>query len=331
MRSLILANEIKKTWPNAEIKFILNRHTKYASTCPFETELLDNSPTMHTQEVNHIIEAFRPNVVVFDASGRQAQLAKAKSVGATTVFISQHAKKRRRGMKWKRARYTDFHFVAQPEFAIAPISWIQRIKFKLMNKPKPECVGIFFERSITAQKEHVLAKYDVQNKKYIIVSAGSGGHRKGDNVVADVFFKAAELLAKSSNIKTLIVMGPSYPNKLPKSDFVTVISKLNNAEFIALIDGAKTAVLSGGGALLQALALKVPVITCPVSKDQPTRIEACKSQGLVINTSLEQLVSEISTLTSDENLKRVSERLQSVTSQNGVDVVIEHLSKTLDD
>ncbi len=328
MRSLILADEISKQYADAKITFVLNGHTTYAASCPYETKLLDSSPTNHNVEVNRIIEEFQPQIVIFDASGRKSQLAKAKSVGATTVFVSQHQKKRRRGMAWKRAKHTDFHFVAQPEFAIKPITLMNRVKFALLNKALPECVGIFFNQPTSEQANNTLKLFSVEKNEYILVSAGSGGHKKNEQWVADEFFATAERIEKKTGLKTIIVMGPSYPNSLPESKSVTVLSKLDNMNFIALLENAKLAVLSGGGSLLQALALQTPVIACPVSKDQPARIDACMKNKLLLTVSLEQMIEQVPPLIIESNIQMLKTAMQQQPSSNGVNTIIERLSLT---
>ena len=329
MRSLILATEIKRRWPEAEIKFILNRHAKYASYCPFDAELLEHSPTKHTADVNRIIDHYLPNVVVFDASGRQTQFVKAKAVGAITVFISQHKKKRRRGMALKRVRFTDFHFVAQPEFAIAPLNFLEKLKFKLLMKPVPECVGILFNQPTVEQSTMTLKKFGVEKDNYLIISAGSGGHKHYGKLVADIFYDAAEHVAQKTGLKTFVVMGSSYPNAIPTSEHVTVISSLDNAQFITLLEHAKAAILSGGGALLQALSLQTPVIACPVSKDQPARIKACVQRRIVSSISLEQLVDKAPSMLNQENLQQLQRNLQLQPSNNGVTIITERLAQAI--
>ena len=325
MRSLIFANEVHRQFPNAEIKFILNRHTKYAHSCPFSTELLDDSPTKCSKEVIDTIEDYMPTVVVFDASCRKKQLIKAKAVGATTIFISQHKKKRSKGMKFDRARYIDFHFVAQPEFAIAPVNVFEKIKFKLLGLPLPECVGIFFNQPSQEHTNHILDIYKLKKKDYVLVNAGSGAHQKNGKYAADVFYEAAEKIAKQTELKTIMVMGPSYPNLLPKSSQVMVLPSLDNESLIALLANAKFVVLSGGGTLLQALELKVPVITCAVSKDQPARIKACEQLKLTKSVSVERMSLQVSDLLFENTVKELEEKLRWQPSFGGIQTIINRL------
>ena len=64
---------------------------------------LIQSPTKEIAAVNALMAQQRPDLVVFDASGRQAQLQMAYKLGAKVIFISQHRRKRSRGMKVGRA------------------------------------------------------------------------------------------------------------------------------------------------------------------------------------------------------------------------------------
>src|SRR5262249_13865798 len=86
MRCRILAEAIEHRWPNARIHFVLNRHASYARECPYETRLLEASPAHATESVNAYIRELTPNIVIFDSTGRAAQLAAARSVGARCVF-----------------------------------------------------------------------------------------------------------------------------------------------------------------------------------------------------------------------------------------------------
>jgi len=70
MRSLIIANAVKARWPDAEIAFVLSRQAPYHQDCPYPTFLTEQTPTRHVKEVNAVISEFKPQAVVFDASGR---------------------------------------------------------------------------------------------------------------------------------------------------------------------------------------------------------------------------------------------------------------------
>lgn len=93
MRSLLLAQSLESECSNPlDIHFILNKHAVYAKSCPFDTTLLEHSPTKELDKVCRFITEYKPDVVIFDCAGRAAHMKAAKKVGAKVVFISQHAK-----------------------------------------------------------------------------------------------------------------------------------------------------------------------------------------------------------------------------------------------
>ncbi|MBE0508226.1 MAG: hypothetical protein IBX50_16175 [Marinospirillum sp.] len=198
MRSLILADAVKSRWPDSEINFVLSKQAPYHADCPYPTHLTEQTPTFHIAEVNTIISEFRPQVVVFDASGRKAQLRHARANGALTVFISQHKKKRSRGLRLDRMWHTDLHWVAQPEFVLpAPGLW-SRLKLRLLKKEPPLYLGTLYNQPSEDVKVNCLDRYSLTAGSYLFVSAGSGGHYCGTHgLAADCFaLLATEALSK---------------------------------------------------------------------------------------------------------------------------------------
>ena len=97
MRSLIIAQALQAKWPSLDIQFVLNKHAPSAASCPFPTHLLNNSATKEKAAVNALLQQLKPDLVIFDCSGRASQARQAKKLGAKVVFISQHQKKRAKG------------------------------------------------------------------------------------------------------------------------------------------------------------------------------------------------------------------------------------------
>ena len=327
MRSMIIADEVKRTWPNAEIKFILSQQAPYATQCPYPAELLEDTPTKQVKAVNQIMSDFLPDIVLFDASGRKSQLVHAHKLGAKVIFLSQHKRKRSRGMKIGRALVTDCHWVVQPEFVIGPISWLDRLKLKLINKPEPLNIGPVFTQPDTITQSALLAQYQLTQNEFVLFNAGSGGHRVNGELAADIFAKAASESYKASGILSVMVFGPNYPNLLPELEGVVVIPQLNNQQFINMLAAAKAAVLSGGDTLLQAIALHKPTLAVPVSKDQPPRITACVAQELVLScdTALEPMKNNLAKLLSQEQMMHLCTKLARSKHLNGLDIAIKQL------
>lgn len=329
MRSLIVANEIQCRWPEAQIHFMLSRQAPYAQSCPFPTELLDDTPTKQIKAVNEFMSALRPDFVIFDASGRRSQLEHANKLGAKVVFLSQHKRKRSRGLKITRARVTDSHWVVQPEFIIGPVNWVERVKLRLINKPEPVVTGPIFVNPNKTKQLELLGQYGLTAEQYLIFNAGSGGHKFNDGFAADVFAKAAKAIYRATKLPCLMVFGPNYPKELPVHEGVVAIKSLNHEDFINLLDASKAAVLSGGDTLLQAIALKKPTLTVAVSKDQDYRIRMCATSGLAVSShcDVDAMLKSLVHLISPENLAELQASLALCDCVNGLDIGMKEISK----
>ena len=287
MRSMIIADEVKRLWPSAEIKFILSQQAPYAAQCPYPAVLLEDTPTKQVKAVNQIMSDYLPDIVLFDASGRKSQLVHAHKLGAKVIFLSQHKRKRSRGMKIGRALVTDCHWVVQPEFVIGPISWLDRLKLKLINKPAPLNIGPVFTQPDESTQAALLAQYQLTQNEFVLFNAGSGGHKVNGELAADIFAQAAHESYKASGIRSVMVFGPNYPKSLPNLAGIILITQLDNQQFINLLAASMAAVLGGGDTLLQAIALHKAILAVPISKDQSNRIAACKLKQLVMACTAE--------------------------------------------
>ncbi|MCH1919602.1 hypothetical protein L9G15_09175 [Shewanella sp. A3A] len=329
MRSLIIAHAAKQRWPELDIHFILSRKAPYAHDCPFNTHLVDSSPTKETAKVNQIIQELNPSVVIFDASGRKSQLACARAVGAKVVFISQHRKKRARGMKIGRAKLTDLHLVVQPEFAIEPLSWLERLKCHCFNISRPLHVGMVFTPPEPATTALLLEKFQLAKDNYVLVNAGSGAHFIGDRLATDVFAEQATMLAQQG-VKIVLVVGRNYPEEAPVHPNMVTIPSLNNDEFIALLANARAALLSGGGTMLQAIALHIPTLAFAVAKDQHERVAACANAGVIeAVTSIETIAPTLLKICSDAHNQKQRALLTKLDVRNGLEGIIRELEEIL--
>lgn len=333
MRSSIIAEQLALRYPDWLLAFVLNKQAPYALACPYKSYLLDDSPTKCVDEVNQIISDFRPDVVVFDASGRQSQLAHAKACGAKVIFFSQHEKKRRRGLKPSRLKVTDAHFVVQPAFTIKPLALVERIILKVMNEDTPECIGPVFSPVDQNIKAKLLAKHDLIENQFLLFNAGSGGHKVAGKLAANEFAFAAAKLAKSTGLTCVMIYGSNYPETLPDLDGVIAIKQVDNSEFMALLEAAKINVIAGGDSLLQALALKKVCVAVPVSKDQPARIKRCMSAHAIVSAELDQesMVRETQALLTGEQFEQLHARIKSLGMENGLTQVMAFFERYIAD
>ncbi|WP_228290851.1 glycosyltransferase family protein [Shewanella cyperi] len=331
MRSLILAQALADRFPRARIEFLLNRHAPYTAECPFPVTLLDSSPTRATAAVNDAIKNMVPDLVVFDASGRKKQLECAQEVGAAVVFISQHKRKRRRGLRIGRAKVTDLHLVAQPEFIIGQLGWLERLKCAWFKLPRPKNIGAVFFPPTPDRQERLLAELGLERGNFLLFSAGSGGHKWNQGLATDRFLDAAKEANQKTAMPCLLVLGPNYPGETPDVEGVHCLRSMTPMDFVNVLDAATAAVLSGGDTLLQAIALGKPTLAVPVSKDQPARIHRCVEQGLVLSATLPTLVAAAHNFVTEERQRVLRHKLMQQTQENGLHLAMKHMITLIED
>ncbi len=317
-RSAIIADAVQEKYPQAKIHFILNRNMKLASSCRYITHLSDYSATKDTPLVNRIISKLKPDLVIFDCAGRAKQFAHAKRTGAKVIFISQHKKKRARGLSFRRLLFCDLQWVVQPDFAIQPLTTIEKLKLKLSGKQAPKNIGAILPTA--ADADSVLNKYSLTANQYILFSAGSGGHELNGELASDTFYRAAIKVAQQTKLEVVVAFGSNYPKELPASEKTMNILSLPSNEFLVLLNQAKIRVLSAGSTLLQVIEMRKPAVAVAVSKDQPVRLEKCSELGLVI--SAECIDSEIATktlsLTQTEKAEKLVNCMRQLNPTDGV-------------
>lgn len=321
MRSIILAKAIKDHRPDAEIYFILSEQAPYANACIYQTFLTKKSPTYHVKEVNQVIDNIKPDLVVFDASGRAKQIKYAKKSGAKTLFIAQHNKKIRKGMRLNRLLYTDYFWIAQPAFTVSELSWWSKCKIKLLKKRAPEFLGCVFVPPTAESDLAVLKKYNLEKNQYVFISAGSGGHYLANGMLAADGFHLAYSNSASST-KYIQVWGANYPGTMPdihEEDGINLVS-IDNSEFISLLKNSRYSLINGGDTLLQALSLRVPFVSVPVSSDQPERIKRAFNSTqafLYADASVAGIIEQLNAIEKTEKLDQIANSLAHVEVKNG--------------
>ncbi|WP_394202782.1 glycosyltransferase family 9 protein [Shewanella waksmanii] len=331
MRSKIIADEVMRRWPDAQIDFVLNRYAPYIHQCPYRTHLVDDTPTKKVKEVNQLVTDLQPDIVIFDAAGRKAQLKHAKRCGAKVIFISQHRRKRSRGMKIERALVTDSHWVVQPEFVIGDISAVDKLKLDLINRPYPKFTGSIFSQPDESQLQALLKQYQLSHGGYLLYSAGSGGHKLKAGLAADLWAEVATNVYAKTGISSVMVYGPNYPHAIPELPGVIAVSAFTSSEFINLLSAARAAILSGGDTLLQAIALNTPSLVVAVSKDQPSRIAQCYKAGLIATCSDNVHAMEEATLIllQEESQQFLKSNNAQLSRGNGLTIAMQDIEQLL--
>ena len=280
MRALILADAVSAVYSEAEVSFILSKRAPYVDTCPYPVHITDESPTKCTAQVNTILQTVRPTIAVFDCSGRASQYKKAKALNCKVIFISQHKKKRRRAFSLNRIGNIDAHCITQFKFVDGDLTWVERIKLALAGKPSPYFMGPVFSAP-SASLPFAVAE------RYVVFSAGGGGHAVNGVRATDVFMLAATRWFEQTGEQCHVLLGPNYQGEVLLTEGVVFHRQLPNADLMTLMKGSRVVVLGGGDMLSQAVALKVPSIAVAVAKDQPPRIKAIAKAGLTVESALE--------------------------------------------
>ena len=316
MRSLILANALRRRFPDLAIDFILSERAPYLNDCPYPVHTTPASPTQSTPEVIAIIERLKPNVAVFDCSGRAKQYRAAKACGAKVIFISQHKKKRKRAFALNRIKHIDWHAIVQFEFVDGGITLVERLKLALFNKPAPDFIG-----SVSSQAT-ADSSLDTSEPSALF-AAGGGGHKINGQLATDILWQAALAWHKQSGQRCYVILGPNYPGRKQAQGGVIAIKQLPNSALMHLLQSCQLAVIAGGDMMGQAVTLGVPVVAVPVAKDQPPRIAAFAREQLVTASELNS--SSILAAIASAEAPKNSE------FSNGADLFVNKVSQWLSD
>lgn len=282
MRSLIIAQALKARMPSLDIQFVLNRHAPVANSCPFPTHLLNQSATKEKAAVNALLSELKPDLVIFDCSGRASQARTAKRLGAKVVFVSQHQKKRNKGFALNRLVALDAHWITQFKFIDGDLTTLERLKLRLLNKPEPLFTGpVFAEPASILHGEFAY----LAGKQFSVWAAGGGGHQVQGRSATEEFYQAALQIATPEQ-PALLVAGGNFQGELDSTATVQVVRAVPNQTLMTLLNQA-TLVVSGGGDMMgQAIVLGRNIVAVPVAKDQPDRVFACAAQGLITPATL---------------------------------------------
>lgn len=327
-RCRAIAAAIARHRPDAQIEFVLNRASRYASECPYPVHMLNDSPTRAVAAVNEVLNQVRPTIAVFDSSGRVAQYKAARALGAKVIYISSRPRARWKGFRVRRMRLMDQHWIIQPPFVRGSLTLWERLKLRAIQQPQPVFVPTMFEPFTSAVLDATLVRFALSSNDYIVVCPGGAGHFAGVAHALSEFEAAARALADQAGCKVLYV-GEELDSK--NSQLVSVRS-LPNSELMALVNGARLAVVNGGSLLLQVIAQSTPSVAAPIALDQQARVEACAKAGATQSADLtsDSLASTaLKLLRDDLERAEMRRRIQSLGMENGVAVAVAAIDRLL--
>ena len=329
-RSLAVARALERRWPGCSITFIVSRDAPYARDTPYPLQLVDRSPTYETRAVIDTIERERPDVVIFDSSGRVAQYGRAKQLGARVVFVSSRATTRRKGFRLRRMRRMDQHWIAQPRILGGDLGAGERLRLRLVPGCGVEFLEVLHDPVDEPGTRELQRHLGVESGGYVLACPGGGGVFNDRRDARNVFYEASCGLARDTGLPVVAVLGARFVPPVPQPAGVHLLETLPNAQLMGLLRDARVAVINGGSLLLQALAQRTPCVAAPIAEDQPARIEACARRGYCRATTLDaaSLVRAATDLLDDGNERSsLRVRLAALDLRNGVDVAVEAIAR----
>jgi hypothetical protein len=254
---------------------------------------------------------------VFDCAGRRRSLARAAASGARTVFVANHARKRRRGFRLSRLRHTSEIWLMEPRFVAGGVGLSERLKLALLGKPDPVFLGPVFPEPVRPA--------DAPEPPFFVCCPGGGGHHLGGRQSGEVFSEQAIRVAEATGTRGVVVTGGGYVGPLPEHPGIAFHRGLPGAELAGLLGAAAFALLGGGYVLAQAAALRVPSIAAPAASDQPARIAAYEREGLCLSALPAELADVAIEATRSGRLASIRGRLAASELRNGLEVALDRL------
>lgn len=337
-RCLAIAHGASRRWPGAAIHFVLSRAAPYAADAPFATTLLPASATFHSAQVIEWLEKWRPDIVIFDNAGRTAQLRAARRLGTRVVYISARRRQRHKAFRWRWMPLIDEHWIAYPHFIAGHLGAMERLKLRIVGRPRVRYLDVILSRTDPAQRDAVLARAGCGAGPFVLMVPGGGTGHPGANDAAARFTAAARTLA-AAGVATVYV-GPvsvigagananafadADPNWHP-------IGPLPQAELAQLMLSAHLIVANGGSTLLQAIACGAACIAVPIAKDQIERTRRCVAAGVAVAATLDpaSMVHAVNELwRSEPQRAALAGRAAHLGLADGVEVAIQALDGLL--
>lgn len=330
-RCLNIARAIARRRDDVAIHFLLSRHAEVERERSFHYHLLDNTPSLAGAAVDRCIDRLRPDLAVFDCSGRKRHFRRVKQAGGKLAWISNRPHKRRRGFHPQVLSLLDLHLIGE---SCNPEPGLTRMEQGLMKLFGPARVAFFGTVAPELVAESAELPFELPDD-YAVFASGGGGYEYRGRPVPELFLDAARRFHEATGVPVVSVMGPQYRGGINADEHVHVIDTLPTAAFGRLLAGARLGVLGAGFMLSsQALAAQLPVVLTAVGgRDQPCRVRDFESMGIALPAALEaeELSRKAGHLVNDDALyRRMVENARSASIGNDVGTCADLLIDLLD-
>ncbi len=329
-RSAAIASAVQRRWPATRVHFVLSRRAPYAAGAPFPVTLVPSSATFHTATVVDLIHTWRPQVIVFDNAGRTAQLRAAHRSGARVVYISARRRQRRKAFRLRWMRLIDEHWIAYPEFIAGGLTFVERLKCRLLGRPTVRFLDVIFSRQQPAGGAPERAS--PARGDFVLVVPGGGTGHPGAEDASHQFLAAARLLAGAGVAVRYVgpATGGAQHGVLPS---LQLLGALPQTELVELMRHARLIVVNGGSTLLQAIACGAACVAVPIAHDQRQRIRRCVAAGAVVEAPLAaaQIEAKVHALLRDESSRAaLARRAEGLALADGIELALSALGPYLE-
>jgi glycosyltransferase involved in cell wall biosynthesis/UDP:flavonoid glycosyltransferase YjiC (YdhE family) len=327
MRCLIIARELARADPSADIRFLVSRTAVFRDAVDFTIIDCDASPTKSTPQVLAAIESFRPHVMVFDNAGRTVQLRAAKRAGARLVFSSRAPKLRWKAFRIKWMRLLDEHWIVFPTFVTGGLTWIERRKLALFPAYTVRRLDTLFTPADPDARRDWLARNGLEPRGYVVFVPG--GRSEGQRIAepAEHFIDAARRFCATTGLRSVVLTGRKTVEDEPAGN-PRLLPRVAPEEVQYLLAEAAMVVSNGGTTLVHTLAHGRPLVAVPLAGDQSRRIRRAVRLGIATCAppEAEKIAAEAAALMGDlERRNEMVRRIARVGIANGVGQAVKAL------
>jgi len=327
MRCLIIARELARAEPSADIRFLVSRVAVFRDAVDFPIIDCDASPTKSTPQVLAAIESFRPHAMVFDNSGRTSQLRAAKRAGTRLVFSSRAPKLRWKAFRLKWMRLLDEHWIVFPTFVTGGLTWLERRKLALFPAYTVRRLDTLFPPADPEARREWLARHGFEPGGYVVFVPG--GRSEGQRIAepAEHFIDAARRFCAATGYPSVVLTGREVVDEEAGGN-PRLLPRIAPEEVQYLLAEATMVVSNGGTTLVHTLAHGRPLVAVPLAGDQARRIRRAVRLGIAASAppDAEKIAAEAVALLKDPARREVMPRhIAELGIANGIGEAVEAL------
>ncbi|MCJ7453433.1 MAG: hypothetical protein MUO39_13310 [Steroidobacteraceae bacterium] len=325
MRCLIIARELVRAQPEAEVHFLVSRTAVFREAVEFPIHDCDASPTRSTAQVLGAIEDFAPHVVVFDNSGRTAQLKAARRAGARLVFSSRAPHLRRKAFRLKWMRLLDEHWIVFPGFITGGLGWYEKLKLRWFPGYRVRCLDTLFPPSEPGARLDCLTRNGLEEGRYTLFVPGGRSEANRAEDPTELLVAAAREYVAATGETAVVLTGRAEAPPADGSTGPKLLPRVAPAEVQHLLAGARLVVCNGGTTMVHALAHGRQLLAVPLASDQGRRIRLAVKLGVAATASRSPsaIASEAAVLLADGPRRdQMTRRIAELGIANGVDEAV---------